>query len=161
MRGVGGVRAGEGVDAVQAVGEGAHAQCQSAGGLGGHASRVEVRGQGVEERLGSTAGLFERAESAAYEVHEGLPVAGQDGKDQQVGGVQERVVDAHALGDVEGLRALPTCGCATSSWRAQGEGPPQHLRRLAPDEATTSATIGLTGATNGMLSMTAEGTTEP
>lgn len=30
-----------------------------------------------------------------------------------------------------------------------------------PDEATISATIGLTDATNGMLSMTAEGTTEP
>lgn len=51
--GVGGVGAGEFVDALQAVGQRAHAEREPSGGLGGDAAAVEVGGERVEEGLGA------------------------------------------------------------------------------------------------------------
>lgn len=106
MHRVPGVGAGQGVDAFQAVGEGAHAQRQPPRRLGGDAPRVEVCGKGVDERLGTASGVLERTEGIADQVCHGLPVAGQDGVDKEVGGPQDGRVEFQAFGQVEGVEGL-------------------------------------------------------
>lgn len=104
--GVGWVGTGELVDAFQAVCQGAHAQRQAAGGLGGHTAGIEVGGEGAEERLGAAAGRGEWSEGVEDEVGHRLPVAGQHRVDEQVGGAQHRPFEAETLGQVEGVQCL-------------------------------------------------------
>lgn len=106
MRGIGGVGAGELVDAFQAVGQGPHAQGETAGGFGGAAAGVEVRGEGVEEGPGADPGVGEWAERVRHKVGHGLAVAGEDGLDEQVGGAQHGVVEVESLGHLQGAEGL-------------------------------------------------------
>jgi hypothetical protein len=102
----GGVGAGEFVDAFQAVGQGAHAEGEAAGGFGGDAARVEVGGEGVQERLRAAAGPGERTEGVPDEVGHGLAVSGKDRVDEQVGRAQHRIVQFQALGQLKHAQRL-------------------------------------------------------
>ncbi len=124
--GVRGVVAGQGVDAFQPVGQRAHAERQPPGRGGGHATRVEVRHEGVEQRLCPATRLFQRSQGVAHKIHQRLPVAGEDGKDQQVRGAQQRLVEAHALGHVQGVEGLFVAVADTDrAWPGPADG---HLR---------------------------------
>lgn len=106
MRRVGRVGAGELADTFQTVGQGAHAEGEAAGGLGGDTAGVEVRGERVEEGLGAAASRGERSQRDDDEVRHGLPVAREDRIDEEVGGVQHGLVQAEPLGQFEGVQCL-------------------------------------------------------
>ncbi|OAH09345.1 hypothetical protein STSP_73400 [Streptomyces jeddahensis] len=103
---VGGVGAGELVDAFQTVGHGPHTQGKPPGRLRRYAARVEVRGEGVDEWLRAAAGLLQRAEGAEDQVGHGLPITGEDGIHQEVGGAQDGCVKLQAFSQIEGVEGL-------------------------------------------------------
>lgn len=79
---VGGVATGELVNAFQAIGQGAHTQTEPARRLRGDAPGVEVRAQGVDQRLGTAACALQRAQGVTDEISRGLAVAGEDRVDE-------------------------------------------------------------------------------
>ncbi len=81
--------AGELLDPVESVGDGADAEVESACRSGGDPAGCEERRERVHERLGALSRLFQRSQDGGDQVGDGGPVAEQDLEDEQVGHVEQ------------------------------------------------------------------------
>lgn len=135
------VGAGELVNALQPVSEGPHAQRKTTRCRRGHTTRVEVRGQGLQQGPGTTTGGGKRPERVMDQVGHGLAVMGQNGIDKEVGDAQHRIIEAESPGQLQrvecfliGLDDSTGAGMRTAgrrrwrrapAWRSRAALPPQ------------------------------------